>query len=113
VVSFRQEFGLGITKEGKESSSESRVSRFPWGSSMGWWDRGTSQSGPLKMCESLMCWTVVLPIGWGLVEAQEVLIIDFFNEGRLWADLIWRVGPQLFVTHSLCWVFSGVEGSEG
>src|SRR5882724_9581707 len=66
-VILPKNLGSGSPRKGKESSSESELPRSPGGSSMG----GTEElvgPGPSKMSELSMCWTVVWPIGWGLVD---------------------------------------------
>jgi len=49
--------GLGSPREGRESSSSQRHPSLMRVLD-GWWGRGVVGPGPLKMSESLMCWTV-------------------------------------------------------
>src|SRR5882724_5633709 len=67
VVSSKNS-GSGSPRKGKESSLESESPKSPGGSSMGGGTEELFGPGPSKMSESSMCWTVALPIGWGLVD---------------------------------------------
>src|SRR5882724_8241844 len=71
-VILPKNLGSGSPRKGKESSSESELPRSPGGSSMGGGTEELVGPGPSKISGSLMCWTVVWPIGWGLEDSTDM-----------------------------------------